>query len=128
MFNNLFSPIHINKVTIKNRIAYPSLGLLYSYDGKLNDRYYNFLQERAKGGCGIVTVGPVGFNSVGSGLVTLQLNDNDAIPSFKKAVSLIRGEGAAAWIQIFHAGAYSYSKIISGETPVAHLFTQNTAK
>jgi 2,4-dienoyl-CoA reductase (NADPH2) len=119
MFENLFSPISINRVTIRNRIAYPSLGLLYSYDGKLNDRYYNFYQERAKGGCGIVTIGPVGFNSVGSGMVTLQLNDDSAIPSFKKAVGLIQKEGAAAWIQIFHAGAYSYSKLITGEIPVA---------
>ena len=119
MFQNLFSPISINSVEIKNRIAYPSLGLLYSYDGKFNDRYYNFYRERAKGGCGLVTVGPVGFNSVGSGLVTLQLNDDSAIPGFKKSASIIKDEGAAAWVQIFHAGAYSYSKLITGETPVA---------
>ena len=119
MFDSLFSPIKINSVEIRNRTAYPALGLLYSYDGKLNDRYYNFFKERAQGGCGLVTVGPVGFNSVGSGLVTLQLNDDSAIPSFAKMTKLIKDEGAAAWIQLFHAGAYSYSKMITGETPVA---------
>ena len=42
MFKNLFSPITINKTVIKNRIAYPSLGLLYSYDGKINDKYTEY--------------------------------------------------------------------------------------
>ncbi|MFP4533794.1 MAG: hypothetical protein ACLFNS_14055 [Desulfobacterales bacterium] len=32
MLKYLFSPIEINRLEIKNRIAYPSLGLLYSYD------------------------------------------------------------------------------------------------
>ncbi|MBW2488845.1 MAG: NADPH dehydrogenase, partial [Deltaproteobacteria bacterium] len=47
MYRYLFSPIRINTLEIKNRIAYPSLGLLYSTDGKLNDRYYNYFAERA---------------------------------------------------------------------------------
>jgi 2,4-dienoyl-CoA reductase (NADPH2) len=119
MFDNLFTPIKINKLEIRNRIAYPALGLLYSYDGKFNDKYYNFFHERAKGGAGIVTVGPVGFNSVGSGVIILQLGDDSAIPAFKKAADLIKGEGAAAWVQLFHAGAYSYSQMLSKEAPVA---------
>jgi 2,4-dienoyl-CoA reductase (NADPH2) len=60
MFGNLFSPIRINTLEIKNRIAYPSLGLLYSTDGKLNDRYFNYLRERANAGAGLVTVGTAG--------------------------------------------------------------------
>ncbi|MDO9263882.1 MAG: hypothetical protein Q7U02_07940, partial [Desulfosalsimonadaceae bacterium] len=67
MYPYLFSPIFINKLEIKNRITYPSLGLLYSYDSSLNDRYYNFFKERARGGAGIVTVGPVGIDDLGAG-------------------------------------------------------------
>ena len=37
MYPDLFSPIQINRLEIKNRVAYPSLGLLYSKNGKLND-------------------------------------------------------------------------------------------
>ncbi len=48
MYTNLFSPIRINQLEIKNRIAYPSLGLFYSNDTKLNDKYYNFFNEIAK--------------------------------------------------------------------------------
>jgi 2,4-dienoyl-CoA reductase (NADPH2) len=119
MFDNLFSPITINKTVIKNRITYPALGLLYTYDGTLNDKYFNFFAERARGGAGIVTVGPVGFDIVGSGKVILLIDSDDKIPDFTKLTSLIKKEGARSWIQLFHAGAYSYSKFLGGPDPIA---------
>ena len=119
MLDILFSPITINKTEIKNRIAYPSLGLLYSLDGKLNDRYIQFYHERAKGGAGIVTIGPVGFDFVGSGPIALQIGTDEAIPAFQKITRLIKDEGARAWVQLFHAGAYSYSKLMGGDDPIA---------
>lgn len=119
MFQMLFSPITINKTEVKNRIAYPSLGLLYSLDGKLNDKYRNFYRERARGGAGIVTVGPVGFDFVGSGPVALQIGTDEAIDDFKVLTKMIKDEGARAWVQLFHAGAYSYSKLMGGEDPIA---------
>ncbi len=119
MFDYLFSPIKINKLEIKNRIAYPALGLMYSLDSKLNDKYYNFFKERAKGGAGIITVGPVGVDYLGSGFAILSLANDDAIPSFKKLTDIIRGEGASPWIQLFHAGAYTHPILINGEDPIA---------
>ena len=73
MYKNLFSPIVINKLEIRNRIAYPSLGLLYSHDSALNDRYYDYFREKARGGAGIVTVGPVGVDFLGAGPIALSL-------------------------------------------------------
>jgi 2,4-dienoyl-CoA reductase (NADPH2) len=119
MFDILFSPINVNKTVVKNRISYPSLGLLYSYDGTLNDKYINFFVERAKGGAGIVTVGPVGFNFVGSGNFCLQIDSDETIPKFANLTALIKREGARAWIQLFHAGAYSFSKAMGGPDPIA---------
>ncbi len=119
MYRYLFTPITINRLEIKNRIAYPALGLLYSYDSKLNDRYYNYFKEKAKGGAGIVTVGPVGIDDVGVGLAALSIAGNDAIPSFKKLTALIQSEGARAWIQLFHAGAYAYPFLINNQQPIA---------
>ncbi len=119
MYKNLFSPITINKLEIKNRIAYPSLGVLYSHDQKLNDRYYNFFREKAAGGAGIVTVGPVGVDYIGSGFIVLSLSEDEAIADFKKLTDIIRKEGASPWIQLFHAGAYCHPILINGETPIA---------
>lgn len=119
MFQNLFSPIKVNSLEIKNRIAYPSLGLLYCYDRKINDRYFNFYKEVAKGGAGIVTVGPVGVDYLGSGIATLAITDDEDIPSWARLAQAIKDEGASPWIQLFHAGAYSYPMIINNEQPLA---------
>jgi 2,4-dienoyl-CoA reductase (NADPH2) len=119
MYKNLLSPITINKLKIRNRVVYPSLGLLYSYDGTLNDRYYEYFREKARGGTGLVTVGPVGIDFIGSGGIIPMLDKDDAIPAFKKMASVIKDEGARAWIQLFHAGAYSYPILLGEEPPIA---------
>jgi len=119
MYHYLFRPIQINQLEIKNRIAYPSLGLLYSTDGKLNDRYFNYFKERADGGAGLVTVGPVGVDFIGSGAIALSLNNDDAISDFKKLTGIIKEGGARAWIQLFHAGAYSHPMFVDGRQPIA---------
>ncbi|HDP79221.1 MAG TPA: FAD-dependent oxidoreductase [Spirochaetes bacterium] len=119
MYTYLFSPIKINSVEIKNRIAYPSLGLLFSYDGSLNDRYYDYFKEKARGGTGMVTVGPIGVDKVGAGMIPLSLARDEAVPSFKKMADIIRNEGARSWVQLFHAGAYSYSALMDGEKAIA---------
>lgn len=119
MYKYLFSPIKINKLEIKNRIAYPALGLLYSYDSKLNDRYYNYFKARAEGGAGIVTVGPVGIDFLGSGILALSLANDEAIQPFQKLTSIIKNGGARAWVQLFHAGAYSHPFLIDGKDPMA---------
>jgi len=119
MYSCLFSPIKINTVEIKNRIAYPALGLLYSLDGKINDRYVDFFLERAKGGAGIITVGPVGVDFLGSGPITLSLTSDEAIPSFSELSRSIKKEGSKAWVQLFHSGAYQFPFLINGEKPIA---------
>jgi len=119
MYRYLFSPIRINTLEIKNRIAYPSLGLLYSKDGKLNDRYFNYFQERAGGGAGLVTVGPVGVDFIGSGAIALSLAHDEAIPDFRKLSGIIKDAGARAWVQLFHAGAYSHPMFVDGQPPIA---------
>lgn len=119
MFETLFSPITVNGLTLKNRIAYPSLGLLYSWDRKPNDRYRHYFKEIAKGGAGVVTVGPVGVDFVGSGLAILGLDNDEVIDEFKTLTDTIREEGASPWIQLFHAGGYSHPILINGETPMA---------
>jgi 2,4-dienoyl-CoA reductase (NADPH2) len=119
MYRYLFSPIRINRLEVKNRIAYPSLGLLYSTDGKLNDRYFNYFKERADGGAGLLTVGPVGVDFIGSGAIALSLANDDAISDFKKLSGIIQDGGARAWVQLFHAGAYSHPMFVDGQQPIA---------
>lgn len=119
MYKNLFSPITINNVEIKNRIAYPALGLLYSHDRKLNDRYVRFFRARAEGGVGLLTVGPVGVDFIGSGMLVLGIDTDESVADFARLTKIIGDAGARPWIQLFHAGAYSHPILIEGKTPIA---------
>lgn len=119
MFEKLFQPITINKTEIKNRIVYPSLALNYSDDRKLNNRYMKFYREKAKGGAGIVTVGPVLFDDTGTGVITPSIADEKTIPAFRELASTIKNEGARAWMQLYHAGAYAYKSMMNGCATIA---------
>jgi 2,4-dienoyl-CoA reductase (NADPH2) len=119
MFEKLFQPITINKTEIKNRIVYPSLALNYSDDRKLNNRYMDFYREKAKGGAGIVTVGPVLFDDTGTGVITPSIADENTIPAFRELASTIKNEGARAWMQLYHAGAYAYKSMMNGCDTIA---------
>ncbi len=61
-FIKLFEPIIINGLTIKNRIAMPAMALGYTHDFSLNDRLKAFYRSRAKGGVGLITIGPVAID------------------------------------------------------------------
>lgn len=119
MFSKLFEPIMINKTEIKNRIVYPSLALSYSDDRKLNERYISFYREKAMGGAGIITVGPVLFDDTGTGVITPSIADEESIGSFKRLATVIKDEGAKAWMQLYHAGAYAYSSMMDGKDTIA---------
>ncbi len=63
-FEQLFSPIPINGVTLKNRIVMGPMGNISVADesGRPGDRMVRYFAERARGGAGLVTSGlvPVG--------------------------------------------------------------------
>ena len=57
MFDALFKPIEIGKVTIKNRIAFAPMGIgapMITPEGELTQRGAEYFLERAKGGTGLI--------------------------------------------------------------------------
>ncbi len=51
MFTKLFTPITINKMTLKNRLVIGPMEVIYcEEDGTVTDRYLKYVEERAKGG------------------------------------------------------------------------------
>lgn len=63
-YSQLFSPIRINQLTLKNRIVMGPMGNVYMADesGRPSEKMIAFLTERAKGGVALITSGivPVG--------------------------------------------------------------------
>ena len=83
-FIKLFEPITINNLTIKNRIVMPAMSLFYTDSYTFSDRYRDFYRERAKGGVGLMFIGPVAVDKVGSTPFMLGLFDDGHIKPFKE--------------------------------------------
>lgn len=64
-YNEMFSPIKVNKLTIKNRLVMAPMGNICMCEetGRPNMKMLKYFEERAKGGIGLITTGlvPVSF-------------------------------------------------------------------
>ena len=55
MFTKLFSPMKIGHCTIPNRLVVPAMVTNFcTEDGMITDRFVRYLEEKAKGGWGLI--------------------------------------------------------------------------
>lgn len=102
----LFTPININKLTLRNRIIMPAMVTGHAaINGEVSDRLINYHAERAKGGVGLQIVEAcyveLGGNCYARGL---GLSDDLMIKGFKKLTDAIHANGGKAALQLMHGG------------------------
>jgi 2,4-dienoyl-CoA reductase (NADPH2) len=118
-FKKLFEPIRINTLEIKNRTVMPSMGLSFTDKYEFNDRYKAFYRARAKGGVGLMTIGPIAIDRVGSAPLTIGLFDESNLATLTTFMEeLHRETDVRVATQLFHMGRYAFS-MLSGQQPIA---------
>lgn len=101
----LFTPFTLKGVTLRNRIGVSPMCQYMAEDGIPNDWHRAHLAGLARGGAGLVTVEATGVAPEGRITPNCTGLWNDAqAQAFAPIVSDIRAAGAAAGIQIAHAG------------------------
>jgi len=75
-FPNLFSPIKISTLELKNRIVMTAMHLGYTPEGFVTDRLVDFYSARARGGVGLIIVGGCAIDDQGS-MPDMIFMDND---------------------------------------------------
>ena len=128
----LLEPITINGLKIPNRTVMPSMGLAYTSDYTLTDRFKAFYRERAEGGVGLMTVGPIAIDKAGSAPFMPALFDDRYVEPFRQYIDeLHRDTETRVATQLIHLGRAAFSMIsgvpsiapspvpskLSGETP-----------
>lgn len=119
-FSNLFKPIKIGVMEVKNRFVVPPLSsMLNQPDGYLTERYIDYFSTRAKGGFGLLitevcAVDPAGHSSLNQPAI---YND-DFIPGFNKLAEEVHKYGAKIVMQLNHAGRQTTTQR-TGYRPVA---------
>ncbi len=118
-FTRLFEPITINGVHIQNRIVMPAMGMSFTDRYEFNDRYRAFYRERAHGGVGLMIIGPVAIDRVGSAPFMPGLFLDEHIAPFRKFTDeLHRDTGVKLGTQLFQMGRNAFS-IFTGLQPIA---------
>ena len=116
-FPNLFSPIKINRMELKNRIVMTAMHLGYTPQGEVTDRLVDFYALRAQGGVGLIVVGGCPIDEMGGMVGMIGLNDDRFIPGLERLTRAVQEGGAKIAAQLYQAGRYTHSAMIGGKTP-----------
>src|SRR3954469_24821735 len=102
---HLFTPITIRGITLRNRIAVSPMCQYSSTDGFANDWHLVHLGSRAVGGAGLVIMEATAVEDRGRiSPQDMGIWKDDHIDFLKRITDFIKGQGAAAGIQLAHAG------------------------
>lgn len=117
--DTLFTPLRIGSMEVKNRIAMAPMTTNWAPpDGTVPDRMIDYLEERAKGGVGLIIFETVVVDERFPYIMqSIGLWDDSLIPSFKRFVDAMHAHGAKVAPQISHPGPESFS-FLKGFQPV----------
>lgn len=118
-YEAIFQPIHINSLTMPNRIMMGSMhiGLEGEEDG-LN-KIIAFYKRRAEENVGLIVTGGAAVSPEGSGgSHFMSIYHDSDINHWRSLTSAIHDVGGRIALQLFHAGRYAY-KDLTGLDPVA---------
>jgi len=120
-YKNVFSPLRVGNVEIKNRIASsPMLAGMATPDGFVTREMVEFYQAFARGGAGIVTVGDAltDYDYAPGHFYQLNLGDDRVINGLSTLVEAVQKYGAKISIEINHSGRWASPRFLNGKNPI----------
>ncbi|MBQ9326970.1 MAG: FAD-dependent oxidoreductase [Solobacterium sp.] len=121
-FKELFTPITIGSMTVKNRIFMPPMTTnLCDTQNRMTEEAIAYYAARAAGGVGLITVegAMITEKSHYRGLTNLGLYDDSQIPMVKKLADTIHSYDCKAVVQLLHGGPACLPKDNDGMIPWA---------
>ncbi len=102
-FTEMFKPVKIGNVEIKNRLAMAPVTTNFSQGGFITDQQIAFLAARARGGVGLIVSPPASYLMPGSPAhVTFpRLSEREHMPGWNELAETIHAFGARVFGQIF---------------------------
>lgn len=116
-YKNLFQPIKIKSLVLKNRLVMAPMSTQFaSPGGSVTEELIDFLEERAKGGVGMIITGYTFIDGKFSKASVNQLGSHsDAmVPRLNALVETTRPYGTRIFLQLCHAGRQTDKNIIGG--------------
>ncbi|MCL2408749.1 MAG: FAD-dependent oxidoreductase [Oscillospiraceae bacterium] len=102
-YPNLFKPIKIRNLIMKNRIMSAPNMLFHTIGGRPDDFYIAYLEHKARGGAGIITLGEANVCDGGNHTPGMETTlENMAI--YAEMAQAIHEHGAIASVELTHGG------------------------
>ncbi|GAA0722366.1 FAD-dependent oxidoreductase [Clostridium malenominatum] len=123
-FDNLFNPIKIRGMELKNRVVFPAMGTKMPGDNKyVTKQLIDYHVARALGGNGLNFTEVCGVHGPSTPKGFLGIYDDKYIPGLKKLTDAIHAAGGKSGVQLWQGGmaVASFQKegiILSSDTPI----------
>lgn len=105
---NLFSPIKIRGLELKNRVVFPGMGTNYTtYGGYVNDKTIDYHVARVLGGNGLNTTEITSVHAASAPGNFLNISDDKFLPGLKKLTDAIHEAGGKACVQLWQGGIFA---------------------
>ena len=104
-FPNLFSPLTIGAMTIKNRIFSTGHDTMLPDHGRVGDALVAYHQARAEGGAGLIVIQVAAIHATAmytSHILTAL--DDDCIPGYRRIAEVCHANDCRVIAQLFHPG------------------------
>jgi mycofactocin system FadH/OYE family oxidoreductase 2 len=132
-FKYLFSPLKIGSLVVPNRIHFAAHMTNFGEDHQISDRHVYYYQERAKGGCGLMTTEEMSVHPTDQVYEKLvNAFDPRVIPAYKKLTRIVHEYDTKIFAQLNHNGMQGDGKIsrfpVWGPSPGVDPIFRETAK
>ncbi len=103
----LWEPCEIGPVTIPNRICVPAHQTQFpaEEDDLVGDRYIAYLEERARGGAGMIVVEAGGVHPSTAKVGLINAYREEIIPGFRRLADAVHAHGTKLFAQLSHLGS-----------------------
>lgn len=107
MYEELFEPINIGKVKIKNRIMMSPMVAHYAGSrGEVTDQMLRYYEERARGGAGLIHVETTIVHPDGRAIIRNPgMHSDELIPKWSQFVDAMHLHGARVCVQLGYGGS-----------------------
>ncbi len=120
-FPNLFAPLDLGHVVLKNRVLMGSMHTGLEEPGFFGnlDEMASFYAERAKGGVGLIVTGGISPNNAGRGYFgAAKMSTSSEAKAHRVVTDEVHKNGGRIAMQILHTGRYGYHWFPVSASPI----------
>ena len=121
MMKKLFTPARIGNCEIPNRLIVPAMVMnLCTEDGMITERYIRYIEEKAKGGWGLIITEDYAVNENAKGYRYIPgLYQDEQIEGNRELTAAVHKYDSKIFCQMYHPGRQSKHDVNGGIQPVA---------